>query len=797
MYRVAIIINENEVSHSKYADTLSTLNSALDECNENGKKGNSYHFTILDKFNIHTLFETGENNIKTFDGIFIATNAMSINERIYNVFCENKQSVEEFINDNKGVFISSQKKLSNGSLSKAEYKSTGFLPEIFDYYLFDRPEKYSSDGVVSISTRNKILLYPYKINNEIIKTHCENNQFIVHTYRSLIIPKHSNSYDTLLCDNTSAPISHTKLGYINSERKVLLSCRYNKRIVISTMALDWANHREILCNILTFITQDIPRTIFVKKESERNISTIIDSYIIRANIANLPYRVISENEIDDYTKISGNTLIFSPNWTTEEIEKIYAELLIKQNIYFSIYHICRTYNSSSNSHKLSKYCNFSSIDTMKDVVIQNLLSNYLTTSWNKSVWTYSYILKLIEFFDFDIQFVAKRIYQELTNHFTKKDEETDKLELTGSYDNVFNATCKMLEILNYFQDKYEYVICEDSPYKIGSVIKSADSWILAKIEVGAVFDQDICYCLLYFLKNNRYDSLNNETKAQLMQLLTQLLVTVTEEILSLRIKNRSSVDLCRIYQTLCFLTIYKTFKLEKTATYLEEMESILKERQDIYGNWKNITETAEITAMLLEVYELRSKINISMDTINILIPKGIEMLHSQFNSKANMWSNDLSATAKAMYAIGLYDKNFNFAINDFFWDLKNNQETRIDVIDETKIDRIGNFYKTIDGLEKERDLLSKQIIADEKSILVEKNKSSKARTLSLFLLAALLISLAMFTLLYWILLASYPDTLRAILKDWSTHLIAGFFGFLITVIGMFIYSIFSKKINQQ
>jgi hypothetical protein len=140
------------------------------------------------------------------------------------------------------------------------------------------------------------------------------------------------------------------------------------------MALDWANHVELLCNILTFITQAKPLTIFVKKESEHTRSAIIDSYIVRANTANLPYRVISRSEIGDYTRTSGDAFIFSPNWRTEEIERTYASLS-QQSTYFSIYHICKTNDSSSNSHKLTKYCNFSSIDTMKDVVIQDLLSD--------------------------------------------------------------------------------------------------------------------------------------------------------------------------------------------------------------------------------------------------------------------------------------------------------------------------------------------------------------------------------------------------------------------------------------
>ncbi len=480
MYRVGIIINENEVSHSRYADTLGALQSALDGCNDNGRKGNSYHFSVFDKFNVHTLFEEGENNIKTLDGIFIATNAMSFNLRVHEVFSRNKGSLEAFIDDNKGIFVSSQKKLSNGRLSKEKFRSAGFLPERFDYYLFDRPEKFSSEGIVStFPGTNRLLLYPYKISDEIIKNHCENNQFIAHTYRSLIIPKHSHSYDTVLSDSTSPFVSQKELAYINRERKMLLSSRHSKRIVISTMALDWANHTELLCNILTFITQSKPLTTFVKKESEHTRSAIIDSYIVRANTANLPYRVISRADLYEHARTPGEALIFSPDWRTGEIENLYASLLTKESTYFAIYHICRTADSSNNSHKLTKYCNFSSVDVLKDAVVQNLLSDYLSGSWNKSVWIYSYILKLIEFFDFDIPVVAKRLYRELSGHFTKKDEATGESELTGCYDNVFNATCKMLEILNYFQNKAYVVSDDDSLHVIDdvhSIRRHVDTW---------------------------------------------------------------------------------------------------------------------------------------------------------------------------------------------------------------------------------------------------------------------------------------------------------------------------------
>lgn len=96
MYKVGIVVNENEVAHSKFADTLKTISDAVDSCNQNGKRGNSYFFTAFDKFNIQSLFEDGPNSIKTFDGIIIATNAMDT-ERIFNTFLHHKKKLKNLL----------------------------------------------------------------------------------------------------------------------------------------------------------------------------------------------------------------------------------------------------------------------------------------------------------------------------------------------------------------------------------------------------------------------------------------------------------------------------------------------------------------------------------------------------------------------------------------------------------------------------------------------------------------------------------------------------------------------------
>lgn len=779
MYRIAIIINENEVSHSKYADTLHTLESAMSACNENGKKMNSYNFITFDKFNIHTLFESGENYIMTFHGIIIATNALH-NIEIFDALCEKKQYISDFINANKGIFISSQKKLSNNSLeSPPDESKTGFMPELFDYYLFDRPEKLSKDGKVSIcenNQENKILTHPYQITNEIIKYHCENNKFTVHRYRSVIIPKNLDSFITLLHDNDSDKISNEALGYKDDDRKLLLVSRHNKRIVISTMALDWASHSKLLCNILTFITEDKPPIVFVKKSSQQTQSSVLDSYIIRANTSNIPYRVITET--DDYSTIIGNGLIFSSEWEAGEIESIYQSMLQNKDTYFSIYHISST-NDNSNM-KLCKYCNFSSIDIMKDAVIQNIVSGYFKTKWNKSVWTYSYIINLIKFFECNIPNVIKEVYAESSKHFTKNNQ------LTGDYDGVVNATCKMLEILSYFEENYAINLFE-KPYPILDVIESANSWLLNRINTNAVFDQDICYCLLYFFKHNLYDSLDSTIQQKLINSLHQLIAEIVRETWSSNIENRSSIDLVRIYQILCMCP--EQVSINNKESDIEKIEKILKDRQDNYGNWKNINETAEIAGMLLEVYDYRIEINKGTDILNILIAKSIEILYCQFDTKTSMWANDLNTTAKAMYAIGLYDERFNFSINDFFGDL-NNREIKDFSSGHIGIEGINNLYREINQSQKNEKSLKKEIIKGKKTL-------SRIRNLSLWILGLFLSLLFITISLFVILFVDYNDTLLKILEKWAGYFIAGFFSLVVASIGITIYSHLSKKIKKE
>jgi hypothetical protein len=797
MYRVGLIINENEASHSKYADTETTLKLAIDDCNRNGRKGNSYHLVVYDQFTINTLFDSRQNDIATLNALVIATNALSFGNKIHTVLCDNKHRIEEFLDRHKGVFISSQKKLSNGSLSVASPRSVGFLPDAYDYYLFDRPEKSSADGSITIAASSILLDYPYGINNDLIDKHCNNNQFMVHKYRAIIIPIHPTTYESILCDVDSPPVSQPALNYLHRERKVLLYSGGSRRIVISTMALDWANHAELLCNILTTITECEPRLFFVKKHTEEPKSPLLDSYMIRTNIANIPYRAIAESELKTCPASAGNAFVFSPAWTPQEIETVYAAMLHSQRGYFTIHHISTTNVPSDKNHKLIKYRNYSSIDIMKDAVILSILSSFQTTGWGKSVWTYSYVSDLLDFYRVQERYIAKGIYQELERHFTKADAATGNRTLSGDYDGVFNATCKMLDVLNVFTQTYGDDLGKDLPYEPKAVITSAEAWMLARVEKGAVFDQDICYCVLYLMRFGKFTVLDAPVRTRLMSVFTSLLTRIAEEVLSGGIVRRSSVDLCRVHQALCRLSTDKAVAPKELPSYIAQIESTLRARQDIHGNWKNISETAEITLMLLESYNARANINIDLNMLNTLIANGIVALESQYNANASMWADDIGATAKAMHAIALYDRVFQFSINDFFSDLKIHRERALGMPEELTKERIGNFYRVIDDLGREKDLLSREVIQIKGQTHKIRSTLSKTRYALTSTIAVLVGTLAIMGLFGGILYVDHRDILIKVLGDWRTVLEGAVAGVIATVVLSEAVRLLSKKDSKD
>lgn len=262
MYRIAVIQNEVEMQHSGYVDSVPKYRKQDFDLRE-------HVFNRFSSVNIRELFIEGENYLLDYDCVIIGTNATSDGD-VYSILCDaaNKVILEKFISMGKGLLICSQKKLrEDPDAAENEYKArkTYFLPDPYEYKVISRPRKEGSDqGNITVfnhepnNIQKFLCSFPQIIDNNTILEHCTKNDFQKHFYRDYIIPLNDSSYFPVLQDKC------------DTERNTLMVARprKNEKIVISTMALDWAGHYELIENILYYLIIGIPTVAFVDKEEQ-------------------------------------------------------------------------------------------------------------------------------------------------------------------------------------------------------------------------------------------------------------------------------------------------------------------------------------------------------------------------------------------------------------------------------------------------------------------------------------------------------------------------------------------------
>src|SRR5438270_3817372 len=103
MYKVAVIENESELLRSGYANIVPKLRRLV--------RPERYTIDSFSVANIESLFETGVNALEVYDSLFITTNATS-DRVVLGVLRKHLQRIAAFLDSGKGLFVSSQKKLS-------------------------------------------------------------------------------------------------------------------------------------------------------------------------------------------------------------------------------------------------------------------------------------------------------------------------------------------------------------------------------------------------------------------------------------------------------------------------------------------------------------------------------------------------------------------------------------------------------------------------------------------------------------------------------------------------------------
>lgn len=631
MYRVAIIQNESEMLRSGYTNVILKL-KAIPELSH-------YTFELFNVVNIRKLFQVGEYHLENFDSLIITTNATS-DKTVLTTLREKKEIISNFISSGKGIFIASQKKLStkNYQPDKDEGK-TIFLPELYEFYTVERPkeEKDSGEGKISIynNEENILLQFPKIITVERTTEHCKKNEFRQHFYRSRIIPKTNGAYQPIFVDTSYDNVNCRNLLMVN------LVPQNRERIVISTIAIDWEFHEDLLTNLIIYITEGLPKVAFI--DSAKKKQGDFDFLISSVKLSKIPYVVYDDiKNIKEELFNIHNSYIFSPKWEEADIGNFLKTINSHNNIlhnkksYIKVYY----FKKINNFLTLTLYSNFSTIDLLIDNSILWIKSKFSGGMWEGSFWTSYDIITMLHDIGIDIKSYIIPILNDIKEHY--KDY---------SYDGVLGATCGLFELIFLFNKHYPEELKKEG-FTDNDVIEIF-KWIFEKFDSQSLYDKQTM--ILTFNKYSK-ELFDNDNFIKYKEQYHKMFDYVSNWE-NTKEDQYAEIDICRNI-SLCIV-------YEKDND-INKLLSILAKKQEPSGRWTNTGRTAHVLIFLLKNYSYL--INNFCIGVNIddLIYNGIFYLRSKYDWKKTNWDDDIQATVRAIYAIGLYNKLFKYSTQDFF-----------------------------------------------------------------------------------------------------------------------------------
>lgn len=683
MYRVAVIQNESEMLRAGYTNITPKLNAI--------KRFTNYSFEMFNVVNFQKLFIEGENNLLNFDSLIITTNATSDKTVLYKLQ-ENKNLIDKFILCGKGLFISSQKKLST---SKFEINNldgrTLFLPDLYDFYTVERPKDEKDSGIGEITLNNNeehiILNYPTKVTTDLTKNHCETNEFKRHYYRSHIIPKTNGAYLPIFVDSSYENVNNRSLLLLN------LVPQNGERIVISTIAIDWEFHENLLTNIITYITEGLPKVAFIDNENVKHGD--FDFLLTSAKLSKISHIIYNDvSSIKSELFYIHNTYIFSPDWKEIDISNFIKRINIKnqnneaKKSYIRVYY----FKLIDNILTLTQFSNFSTIDLITDSSILWVNSKFNGGMWQGSFWVTYDILIMLNDIGIDIKSYIIPILKDIRKHYAD-----------FSYDGVTGATCGLIELIFLFEKKYNDELIKEGFTE--SDLKGMLNYIIQKYETQSSYDkQTVILTLSKFYKDIFISKKINIAKEKYTELFNHVISKFNiDETLS---EEFSEIDICRNL-SICLLCKDKFIEINNLLSLLERI-------QTPSGKWTNTGRTAHVLVFLLKNMETFNTNLENVSIIDKMIYNGILYLRAEYNLKNASWDNDLQASAKAIHAIGLYNKKFQYSTQDFFKTLE---------VESDKIYSASVIHNVSESMRNLRQQSNEQIlIIDHLRIENETNK---------------------------------------------------------------------------
>lgn len=628
MYRIAVIQNEVEMQHSGYVDSVPKYRKQDFDLHE-------HVFNRFSSVNIRELFIEGENYLLDYDCVIIGTNATSDGD-VYSILCDenNKLVLEKFIAMGKGLLICSQKKLQEDSKAdESEYKArrTYFLPEPYEYKVVSRPSKEGSDqGNIIIFNQEPngiqkfLCSFPQVIDDKTIFEHCTKNDFQKHFYRDYIIPLNDSSYFPILLD-----ICETVRNTLMVARP-----RKNEKIVISTMALDWAGHYELIENILYYLIIGIPTVAFVDKKEQ--LVQDFQFLISEAELSNISYfTYLSVTEVISSSLRQYHTLfVFSPSYSENEVSEFWERHVKEQGGYIKLFY----YKYINNELVLVNFSYFSYIDAQKHEVETWLKSEYKDGLWGNSFWK-----------TYDTLFALYRMGEDISPYLRGAFSKIKKHYRNGSYDGVLAPTCGLFEL--------EALIMQDENLRrevpeIEGYLKETQEWLIGRYNGTSSYNKKF---IIRSFHNARFLDVFIASNSNFEN---ELFEVATDD----SVKDKLEIDLC-LDAEVC-LVYLKTFRERKEIKVRinECIDSILSTQMQ-NGRWdNNLGKTARLLVFFI-AHQSQNEFNRKKEEISDAISRGIIALRNSY--QGNNWENNVVTTANAITAIVSHDQIATYKSKDF------------------------------------------------------------------------------------------------------------------------------------
>lgn len=723
MYRVAVVQNQSESLRAGYADVARNLQTQLEL--------EDYEFSPFDGATIDKLFTPeAAQYLMLYDALFVSTNAMS-DAKTRAAFAGNVARLDAFLHAGKGIYLGYQKKMSDPGDCAAP---NAFLPAPYEIAMRNRPdsEPDSSVGKISVAPRSPhsvggflLLRSPHEVDEELVMTHCLENDFKAHVYRASLVPRNQAAFETVLEDRSYAEVR--PLVVVNR------SSVAGERVVVSTIAIDWESHHRLLTNVIKYITEGVPRVALIGQPVEGDVGfEFVRSTAHLLRVTNRQYSSLAVPE--DFAQIH-DVYVVSGKWSQVSVEEFWRRVAgqkphsIQAAAAFKrLYHLC---DPGRGCTSLTRYVNYSAIDVTANEALLWLEQKFQGGLWAGGFWNTHDVLMMMDALGLDCRPYILPVLRDIEPHLRP-----------GGYDAVMGPSCGLLSLLNRLSVRYGADLAAGG-FPVQRRVQIAN-WVLSNLEGQSDTARQVAACALFGRGSEAVlSSLRASGRADAIDSLR----AAVRKGLSLpreRLSTLSEMDLVRIVQLACDVPALEPVLVSSAAE--------IKRRQEKSGLWGSVGRTASIITGVLEMEAAPPSLWRDPEW-NEMVARAVDALRGSYSTEASSWGGNIQDTAMSVHALGLYRARYEAESQELFETIEADAQStvRSPSVGRARIDLGELFARDLQREEGFRVLMRE--MADMRQRLLTASVSAKrarrkAAVLQVFggasflLLATLLITFA-------------------------------------------------------